>query len=384
MSEEKINENSEKRADGRKLDFKELLNYCPIVCLGFFAFGTVSLLVHIISMLSQRFADFITRYVASGVRFALAKLTGWIPFSLAEMILILLPCILVFLAVKGIKVIKSDKKYVYSRYLCAVLSIVVTFYSLFVFTLGTSYQGTTLYEKLGVEKPQYEDSADLLALCEYLRDNAKECAEDITFNEMTGSVMPYSRNELNRLLNDACIKAAEKYKFISPLRSNFKDVIMSPYMTYTHISGVYSYYTGEANINTNFPDYTLPFTAAHEMSHQRGIAREEEANFVAYLICMESDDNYIRYSAYTNLLEYVQSALYKADKSAYRAFSYTLGGDIQLEFRAYNAFFEKYRDNMVADVSQAVNNTYLQSQGQSAGTMSYSFVVGLAIAYLDY
>jgi hypothetical protein len=253
-----------------------------------------------------------------------------------------------------------------------------------VFTLGTSYQGTTLYDKLGVEKPKYEDSTDLLALCEYLRDNAKKCAENITFNEMTGSVMPYSRDELNRLLNDACIKAAEKYKFISPLRSNFKDVVLSPYMTYTHISGVYSYYTGEANINTSFPDYTLPFTAAHEMSHQRGIAREEEANFVAYLICMESDDNYIRYSAYLNLLEYVQSALYKADKSAYKAFSYTLGSDILLEFRAYNAFFDKYRENVVADISQTVNDTYLQSQGQSAGTMSYSFVVGLAIAYLDY
>lgn len=384
MSEEKINENSEKTVDGRKLRFKALFNYCPIICFVFFGIGIFSLLVHIIAVNSPIFADFITRYVASGVRFALAKLTDWIPFSLAEMILILMPIVLVLLAIKAIKVIRSDEKYVYSRYLCAVLSAIVTFYSLFVFTLGTSYQGTTLYEKLGVERPKYEDSSDLLALCEYLRDNAKECAENITFNEMTGSVMPYSRDKLNDLLNDACIKAAEKYKFISPLRSNFKDVVLSPYMTYTHISGVYSYYTGEANINTSFPDYTLPFTAAHEMSHQRGIAREEEANFVAYLICMESDDNYIRYSAYLNLLEYVQSALHRADKNAYSAFSYTLGSDILLEFRAYNAFFDKYRENVVADVSQAVNNSYLQSQGQSAGTMSYSFVVGLAIAYLDY
>ena len=384
MSEKKINENSEKAVGGRSFSLKALFNYCPIVCLVFFVIGIVSLLVHIISVNSPIFADFITRYVASGVRFVLAKLSGWIPFSLAEMILILLPIILVLLAIKAVKVIRSSKKYAYSRYMCAILSVIATFYSLFVFTLGTSYQGTTLYEKLDVEKPKYEDSTDLLALCEYLRDNAKKCAENITFNEMTGSVMPYSRDELNRLLNDACIKAAEKYKFISPLRSNFKDVILSPYMAYTHISGVYSYYTGEANINTSFPDYTLPFTAAHEMSHQRGIAREEEANFVAYLICMESDDNYIRYSAYINLLEYVQSALYKADKSAYKAFSYTLGSDILLEFRAYNAFFDKYRENVVADISQTVNDTYLQSQGQSAGTMSYSFVVGLAIAYLDY
>ena len=384
MSEEKINENSEKTEISKKIKLKKLFDICPRVCLVFFAFGIISLAVHIVSMISPDFADFVTRYVGSTVRFVLAKLTGWIPFSLAEMILILLPFFLVFLVVKGIKVVKSDKKHAYSRYVCGLLSIIVTFYSLFVFTLGTGYQGNTLYEKLGVEKPKYEDPSDLLALAEYLRDNAKECAKNITFNEQTGSVMPYSRDELNRLLNEACIKAAEKYDFIAPLRSNFKDVILSHYMTYTHISGVYTYYTGESNINTNFPDYTLPYTAAHEMSHQRGIAPENEANFVAYLICMESDDNYIRYSAYLNLLEYVQSTLYKADKSIYSAFSYTLGEEIYLEFRAYNAFFDEYRTNVAANVSQAVNDTYLKSQGQSAGTISYSLVVGLAIAYLDY
>ena len=397
MSEEKINdypnitecENvSDENTEGAKKvkrSFREaFFKFCPLACVVFFALGIISFAVHMIAVASPDFADFITKYVASGVRFTLAKLTGWIPFSLAEMIIIILPLLLIALIVIGIKVVRSNKKYAYSRYICTLLSIIVTFYSLFVFTLGTGYQGRTLYEKLGVEKPKYEDSSDLLALCEYLRDNAKECAKDITFNELTGSVMPYSRDELNDLLNDACIKAAEKYDFISPLRSNFKHVILSHYMTYTHISGVYTYYTGESNINTNFPDYTLPYTAAHEMAHQRGIAPENEANFVAYLICMESDDNYIRYSAYLNLLEYVQSTLYKADKSAYSAFSYTLGEEIYLEFRAYNAFFDEYRQNVVANVSQAVNDTYLKAQGQSAGTISYSLVVGLAIAYLDY
>ena len=361
-----------------------LFKAVPKTCLVLFAFGVLALIVHIISIISPHFADFIARYVGSAVRLILAKLTSWIPFSLAELILLLLPLILAFLIVLGVKAIRSDKKHAYLRYICSLLAIITTFYSLFVFTLGTAYQGTTLYEKLGVKKPKYEDPSDLVALCEYLRDSANECAENITFTEKNGSVMPYSRGELNDLLNEACIKAADKYSFIAPLRSRFKDVMLSTPMTYTHISGVYTYYTGESNINTNFPDYTIPYTAAHEMAHQRGIAREEEANFVAYLICMESDDNYVRYSAYINLLEYVQSALYKADKKAYSAFYRTLGEDIVTEYRAYDEFFDNYRENVAANVSGAVNNAYLQSQGQSAGTMSYSLVVGLAVAYLDY
>lgn len=363
---------------------KRFLKACPIPCTVAFAVGIVALCVHLVSGISGAFADFVARYIGSAVRLVLAKLTGWIPFSLAEMILILSPIILAFLIAFAIKAVRSTEKNAYMRYMCFLLAVITTLYSLFVFTIGTAYKGTTLYEKLGVEKPKYENSDDLVGLSNYLRDRANECAENISFDKNCGSVMPYGRDELNELLNDACIKASEKYKFIAPLRSNFKDVMLSEPMTYTHISGVYSYFTGEANINISFPDYTIPFTAAHELAHQRGIAREEEANFVAYLICMESDDNYIRYSAYVSLLEYVQSALYKADKAAYSDLYYSLGEQILIEYEAYDRFFANYRKSVASNVSGAINDTYLKSQGQSAGTMSYSLVVGLAVAYIDY
>jgi hypothetical protein len=59
----------------------------------------------------------------------------------------------------------------------------------------------------------------------------------------------------------------------------------------------------------------------------------------------------------------------------------TLDPRITYEFAASSRFFDQYRDNVVADVSNAVNNNYLQSQGQTAGTRSYGLVVDLAVAY---
>ena len=50
------------------------------------------------------------------------------------------------------------------------------------------------------------------------------------------------------------------------------------------------------------------------------------------------------------------------------------------ELRAYSAFFDKYRDSAVSEVSGAVNNAYLQMQG-TEGTRSYGLVVDLAVAY---
>lgn len=155
-------------------------------------------------------------------------------------------------------------------------------------------------------------------------------------------------------------------------------------MTYTHISGVYTFFTGEANVNVNYPDFNTPFTMAHEMAHQRGIAREDEANFVAFLVCMESDDEYIRYSALTNMLQYMGNALYSADSSLYsKLYGSYYPDNVKAEFRAYSTFFDKYRDSGVSNVVENVNDTFLGSQGQTHGTRSYGLVVELFTSYYD-
>ena len=193
--------------------------------------------------------------------------------------------------------------------------------------------------------------------------------------------MPYTLDEMNRLLQDAYIEASKDYSFLPAFRTRVKYVVMSEPMTYTHISGVYTYFTGESNINTNFPDYTLPYTAAHELAHQRGISKEDEANFVAFLVCLKSDDPYIRYSGFMSVYEYVISALYRADKDKYTALLSETDSRLRYEMIAYNDFFEKYRDNVAADISGTINDTYLASQGQKEGSRSYGMVVDLAVAY---
>ena len=132
-------------------------------------------------------------------------------------------------------------------------------------------------------------------------------------------------------------------------------------MTYTHISGLYSFFTGEANINFNYPDFVIPFTVAHEMAHQRGIAREDEANFVAFLVCINSENDYVRYSGLFNVLEYLLSALNKADAEMYKELvkeSITPG--IRAELVAYSGFFKKYSDSTASQVVGSINNSYLE------------------------
>ncbi|MGM9636866.1 MAG: DUF3810 domain-containing protein [Eubacteriales bacterium] len=383
------NGNSEKGAKkGTKKNFlvrigRGLWNFIkssPKVCIGFWIAAGVAGILHILSGISPAFADFIMRYPNSIWRWIAAKITMWIPFSLAELLIISIPVILVSLISLGIYVSVKGTSKQYIRLMAILLSVISYFYAAFVLTLAPGYKGTTLDQKMGLVRNTVSGE-ELYETGVWLNGEITPLLDQIAFLPDSASYMPYTLDEMNDKLNDAYAILADEVDFVSSLRSNIKYVVLSEPMSYTHITGVYTFFTGESNLNVNFPDYTLPYTAAHEFAHQRGIAREDEANFVAFLASMESDDPYILYSAYVNMLEYVMNALYTANKDLYMDLYRQFDSRLVGEFNAYAQFYEKYRENKVADVSSAVNNSYLQSQGVEVGSRSYGLVVDLTVAY---
>jgi len=358
----------------------EFLKFSPLYFKILLGVSVICLLIHIISNFSPDFADFMVQYPNAAVRFCLAKITDLLPFSLAEVIIMLIPALLITMVAVGLHAAASPSGDKYRRYIAALMSVIFVLYSLFVLTLAPGYKGRSLAEKTGLEQ-RAVSAEELYETSMWLNDMIGTCIDDVTFDENGDSVMPFSMDELCDKINDAYASLSEKYSFVSNLRSRIKYVILSEPMTYTHISGVYTYYTGESNLNVNFQDYMLVYTMAHEFSHQRGIAPENEANFVAFLACMESDDPYILYSGCLSMLDYCMSALYSADKTMYNEFYGNLDRRVIGEFTYYSSFYQKYADNVVANVSGAVNDSYLKSQGQSAGSKSYGLVVDLAVAY---
>lgn len=371
-------------------------------------------LLHGAFALFPSFSDFFNRYISSIIRACLSYLTYFIPFSLAETIILFMPFGITGLIILSVKMLntggkrkrrskknktedglteeekakieveeenmraESDRKS--TRYAANLFASVLIFYIIFTLSFAAGYFGKTLDQKLDLNRAPVT-AEELYYTTEILLEKIDGLLDDVSFEHRSSSIMPYTRDEMNRKLNEAYAKASEKYSFIPSLKTKLKYIAMSEKMTYTHISGVYSYYTGETNINLNYPDYTIPFTAAHEMAHQRGIAREEEASFVAFLVCLESDDPYIRYSAYISVYEYVSSALYRADLASY--IELWSGTDIRIKYEevAFGEFFEKYSASVASKISGAVNDTYLKMQGQSEGSLSYNLVVDLAVAY---
>jgi len=351
----------------------------PLFARIFYLIAALSLAVYLIAVFSPRFAAFFTGTVGAFLRSLLAHLTSFLPFSLAAVLLLASPLLVVGVGIHAWRRQFPTWRDVF-LYLGSVVSVFALLFSVFVCSIGTAYHTPTLFERMELAEESVNAQA-LGELAEELVPLVNDAAHEVSFGENGFSRMPYGLDGMNDRLLLAYDRVCGEYDFIQSLQSRVKPVLVSKLMSYTHITGVYSFYTGEANLNTYFPDYTLPFTAAHELAHQRGIAREEEANFVAFLVAAASDDAYIRYCGYLNLFEYVAGALYRADRDAYAKVLGTLDPLVLGELAAFSDFFEEFRDSAISDVSDKVNDTYLKLHGNEAGSASYGLVVRLAVAY---
>ncbi len=350
----------------------------PRFTLWLYGVAAVCVGLYIAFVLSPTFADLFNQTVSAAGRWLLAALTAWLPFSVGEFMIMMIPVILTGLLIYAFKY-RCDTWRSTLTLVGTVFALIATFFSVFTLNFAAGYRGTTLDEKLGMDAVTVNADA-LYETAEQLRGQINAEVADVAYGNDGFSQMPYSLDTMRSHLDQAYADFCESHDFISHSPGRVKPVLLSEGMSYLHITGVYTFFTGEANINVAFPDYTVPFTAAHEMAHQRGIAREDEANFIAFLVCISSDDPYIRYSGYMNMYEYVASALSSSDREKFTQSYQELALPVRTEMAAYGEFFEKYHHSAASQVSGVVNDTFLQSQG-TPGTQSYGMVVELAVAY---
>lgn len=358
--------------------FRRLNRYVPKASIVFYMIGILAAVTYLICIFSSAFADFINVRISSIFRALNAHLTGWIPFSLAEFIILSSPVLIVCAVVLTTRRAMRGRRY-FIRCVTGILSVAVLIGSMFVFTFGAGYRVPTIDRKLGIPREKVS-AEELAATMEIVIEHLNELSPLVTYMEEKGSIRPYTHEDTVQLCLESYANLSEQYPFLQKLDAPVKQIMLSEYMTYTHISGVYTFFTGEANLNTNYPYFVNVYTTAHEMAHQRGIARENEANFLAYLVCIGSEDPYMQYAGYLNMYEYLASPLYSASPSLYSKTVGNLNQYARYDLQCYSEFFDKYRDNAAAEVSSAVNNTYLVLQG-TEGSKSYGMVVDLAVAY---
>lgn len=145
-----------------------------------------------------------------------------------------------------------------------------------------------------------------------------------------------------------------------------------------HIAGLYAPWTGEALVSASEPDITLPFTASHEAAHSLGIAKEDEANFMAYLACMQGDIAF-RYSGTMSALRYAMNDLRAKNPVEWNRIIQQMNEAVHRDFYSMNGLGNAKTSRFDA-LSDKVADAFLRLH-DSNGIDSYGGVVGLLVAW---
>ena len=161
-----------------------------------------------------------------------------------------------------------------------------------------------------------------------------------------------------------------------------KAIASSHWLSYLDFTGFFFPFTGEACVNIDFPVSLFPSTVAHELAHQRGVAREQDANFVAVLSGLESGDLDYGYSACLLAYIHLGNALYTADYARWEPIYKGLSKEIRLDMALNNAYWQQF-EGKPAEAHEQLNDAYLKMQGQTSGVRSYGHVTDLMLEYFE-
>lgn len=355
------------------ISVRRLLKHAVFAFLS--AFFMYSLIVYVYASENVLFAERYSSTVSAYFRQMLALITGWIPFSLTETAAVSGIFLFVFFAVRAFVLrFYYKEKGKLSGFIYAFVCILLAAASLFINTFGVCYKRIPLSQVLEIDTENIT-SDDVFVSAYICSTIASEYCDDV-------SRYPYGETYMDYSFDEMVDKIQHGYASILndvPEHFSVKPVALSEPWTYTHISGMYFPITGESNINVNFPDYIMAFTTAHEMAHQLGVADEKDANMMAFLACMYSEDDYLIYAAHMNALDYLFFEL-GHEEAAYLA--NTLDRRIIHEMSSYYKFMDRYTHKTVSSISTGINDVYLKANGEKDGTKSYSNVAKLICGFM--
>jgi hypothetical protein len=324
-------------------------------------------------------------YVAAGLSF-INRRAG---FSIAEMLMILLAAgALRWLAVQVRRVLKRQVVWRNWIFTMTVRLLMIVSLSALAFLLlwGLNYHRQPLAQNL--ELAQRAASADELeaisrAIIVEINRSYAEAARERDWQDH--SRVPHDPAQLSQLIEEAYQQEPLLRGLATASSAPPKPVRFSRLMTLFGITGVYNPFTGEPNYNTEQPDFELPYTIAHEKAHQRGFAQEDEASFIAFLVCLRSSDAYVRYSGYMHglgVLRRFGSALLRESLpiTRYKAVYDQLGPGPRADLAASATFWQRHQGWLMT-VGENVNDGYLKANRVAQGAASYSGVDGLIISY---
>lgn len=346
------------------------------------AFAPAALILSLAATYHPAFAEWYADTVYPVISIAINFVTSLVPFSIAELLVIVIPvACLVFLVIFIIRIIRQREKRAEFA-IKSVINLLCTFsviYFTFMIFCGINYSRYSFSQTSGL-KVQPSSKQELIALSNSLAEDVNSLRQQVHTDN--NSVMKLSQPNIYDTAKQMSKAYNLVYKQYPLLRAGYgapKPVFASKMMSQANITGIFFPFTFEANVNTDIPAYSIPVTMGHELSHLRGYMREDEANFLGYLVCEKSGNPDFEYSGKMLAFIHVNNALFDVDQNAASQIYAKLSPGVQRDLNANTAYWKQF-EGPIAQVSTSVNDSYLKANHQEDGVKSYGRMVDLLLA----
>ncbi len=338
--------------------------------------GTFLVLLAFLLIMANALPDIFFRFYPSLSRWAvsmIAGVTSLVPFALCEFGIAALLILFILTLVRAI--LKRRLVRWVSGLLLAVSIISFAFVALW----GLNYYAPPMAERMGMKQRQFT-AAELKEACEYYLEMANIMSKNVERNA-DGTMKEYDFAELAEHAGDGYNALATKYSCFNGSTVRVKSLISSPLMGKIGMTGGFICLTGEACVSSTTYNAAMPFTMSHEVGHRMAFAREDEANFAAFLACSKSGRWEFLYSGYYMAFKYCYNALQKVDAKAARQVWSGVSEGLAADLRGANAHYEQVRNETASQIADTVYDGYLQAFSVESGTQSYGEVTDLLVLW---
>ena len=348
---------------------------------GYLTAGIFAAIAWILMEFGKRFTtlvDMVYPYVIRTTQDMLATWSGAVEFPIWQLLAVVLGVLILASLVVTI-VLKWNP----IQWAGWVLAVFAGIYMLHTLVWGLNYYAGDLSEDMRLEVSTY-NLEELTEATEYYRDMANILSEQVR-RDSNGNVDFADFEVLAEMAADGFKSLT--YEFHYPVFAGstvpVKKLGWADMYSSMGITGYTFGITGEAAVNPQIPDVTLPFTMCHEMAHRMCIANERDANFAGFLACSVHPDVEFQYSGYFMAYRYCYSALASVNAQAASAAAARVasgaGELLKRDMAFYSNFFASKKDDKATRIADTVNDTYLKTSGDTAGLASYGQVCDLLV-----
>ena len=329
---------------------------------------------------SRAVMAFLSVHIIMPLERAIGAVCGLVEVSVAELLYMLAVALGIFYIAETIRALvksKGRRGAVLGRFLLTVTDILLTVFLGFCLLWGTNYNVDGFQEKAGIYG-RSSSVEELTRLTRYFADQVTAAADTVQRNELG----IFDEDE-DAIFDDSLTVYEglyEEFPFLRLKEKRPKAIVSSRVLSAMDFTGFYFPFTGESNLNVDSPRCDLPFTIAHELAHQRGIASEQECNFLGLLASLSSGSAAYRYSGWLSGYVYAANALYRADHDAWKAIRESLPETVRRDLQYMNWYWAQF-EGPVNDAATNIYDSFLKSQGDERGVQSYGTVVDLMITY---